>query len=238
MKRTNLSTVSGAVAFFLVLPWFAAAAWAIHRESPWVPGDHGPISDEAAWPPDYDYLTPVWMQARPTGELGQMRVRRIASQFGGRKVIAEEGNVSIAVWKPRHIGLRTEFANAGKVLVRQFYYPGWAAEAENGQVVGLETSPDGLMSLRVPTGATVINLRFPRGLDERMGLWITVLAAFSIACIPFAGRIRRQAQGKPKKAASLPSLMRRCFLRTDDTYAKVHEHSMCLICRKPFNYDP
>ncbi len=192
-NRRDLRTPVAYAAFLLVLPWFAGAAWAVHRESPWIPAQHGPVSDEAVWPPDYDYLTPVWTQARPTGELGQLRVRRIASQFGGRKVIADNGKVTIAVWKPRQIRLKTEFANAGEVLVRQFYYPGWAAEAENGRIVGLATSPDGLMSLSVPAGTTDISLRFPRGPDESMGLWITVLAVLAIGCIAFAKEISNRS---------------------------------------------
>src|SRR5215831_4814534 len=100
------------------------------------------------------------------------------------------GQIRVTARKPREIDLHVE-APAGAVLqVQQFYYPYWAAHSlgEATNIPVGPSTPDGLLSLRVPAGTHDIQLRLERGRAELGGEFVSLvsLAALTIAlCIGY-----------------------------------------------------
>lgn len=110
---------------------------------------------------------------------------------GGRRhrvTVEGDARVTVARWRPRFISLETDAPEGARLVVGQFYYPGWAARLDGGR--GGETRldvqpsvPDGWLSLRVPGGRHTVSLRLEPTWQERAGQTLSVVAALVTALL-------------------------------------------------------
>ncbi len=94
-------------------------------------------------------------------------------------VVGGEGAWEIRRWSPRDIAAQVSTSEGVTLMIGQFFYPGWTA-----QIVGSPcclplgpSDPDGLISVKVPPGGHLIQLRLRPGPEERAGSAISAASA-------------------------------------------------------------
>jgi hypothetical protein len=133
-----------------------------------------------------DTLRFVWLRWTPPelytpkalAELGQ----RPPSEF-----VDSRDKAMVTSFADRDIEITTNSATGGPLLVRQFFYPGWTARDEAGEVLSVRPSqPEGLISIAVPSRAHHVHLTLPLGNVELASWLISVLSALvCVACARF-----------------------------------------------------
>jgi hypothetical protein len=91
----------------------------------------------------------------------------------------------VLLWKPRRIEVQTNCTAGGPLVVNQFYYPKWEAQLfPGGARLHVEPAlPQGLLEVQVPPGCQHVLLEIPRGLDEQVGNWLSVLGILICAVL-------------------------------------------------------
>ena len=110
--------------------------------------------------------------------------------------------VSVTAWNPEH---RTFAITAGaptELLVRTFFYPRWIASA-NGQVLPVNPTPEGLLKISVPAGATSVDLSFQKPARVRVAELISIAAWMLIFCGGAWTAISTVSEARPLGRASL-----------------------------------
>jgi hypothetical protein len=86
------------------------------------------------------------------------------------------GTATVLLSKPRHIEVLTDCAACGPLVIRQLDYPKWRARLASGEPLPVEPAlPQGLIAVVAPPGRQRIVVEMPRGLDEKMGDWLSGL---------------------------------------------------------------
>jgi hypothetical protein len=105
---------------------------------------------------------------------------------------AGQGSAQVLLWKPRHIEVMTQCETCGRLVVNQFYYPGWKAQLvpEDTPLLIKPALPQGLLAVQVPPGRHQIRFDLPHGLDEQIGTWMSaigLLVTIALFIANFAG---------------------------------------------------
>jgi hypothetical protein len=86
------------------------------------------------------------------------------------------GSVTIREWKPQHRVIGVKSADAGRLFVRTFNYPGWTATLD-GRPAPLATDGEtGAILLGVPAGEHLVIMDFVDTPARRLGARITLLS--------------------------------------------------------------
>jgi hypothetical protein len=117
-----------------------------------------------------------------------------ASTWPAARFLVGDGTAKVMLWKPRHIEVSTDCATCGPLVVRQLYYPKWQARlAPSGEVLRIEAMlPQGLLAVQVPPGRQQVFIDMPRGLDERIGSWLSVLGIGVCGLLAVLPLVRRR----------------------------------------------
>jgi len=94
------------------------------------------------------------------------------------------GGIEVVRWRPRDISLRVEAPRDAVLTVYQFYFPGWQAVLDGKTRVQAQPSqPHGLVTLPIPAGSHVVELRLRVTPNERNGWLLTGLSALAGAAL-------------------------------------------------------
>jgi hypothetical protein len=127
-----------------------------------------------------DYLITAWAQWTDPKLLS---MRGIAGASDAPKVSSQGGTATAGRWEPRLIEFHSESPSETWVTVRQFYFPLWSAALEQGGSLALRpSSPEGLISVRVPAGAADVRVQLPHGVPEIAG---AVVSGLTVICLVF-----------------------------------------------------
>ena len=86
------------------------------------------------------------------------------------------GFVKLRRWKRGRIELMIELKAATSLVIRQFYFPSWRAESEDGRLLPLVPSKqDGLISVPLPAGKYQVRLRLVPLPQEVVGYLVSFL---------------------------------------------------------------
>jgi hypothetical protein len=99
-----------------------------------------------------DTLRFVWLRWTPP----ELYTPQALAELGRRppaEFVDSRGTAAVASFADRHIEITTTSATGGPLLVRQFFYPGWTARDEAGELSVRPSQPEGLISITVPSGA-------------------------------------------------------------------------------------
>lgn len=126
-----------------------------------------------------------WFESWSVPELDQASALR--ASVGSRvRFLGAAGTSDIQLWRPRHIEFQTDSQTGGRVMINQFYYPGWRASLVNA-MRPLETKaamPEGLLELEVPPGHQEIRIEIPIGAAEHIGRWISASCVLLCLLLP------------------------------------------------------
>ena len=132
---------------------------------------------------------------------GTDQVSALAASRGPRVQFSDgNGSADVKQWKARDIEFRTQSSAGGWVRIHQFYYPRWNAMAV-GAVEPLEIRaalPEGVVEVKVPSGAQEVRVEIPVGIAERAGRWI------SFGCVLLCGMLAWRGSA-PRSAARVLS---------------------------------
>lgn len=207
LKGVRDFKVAGVLAICSVLAaaWVAATAWAAWSAFPLTnPARYetSSVIKELDFGRDAPEYQPAWASA---GTI-EREFERFTREPGGEnrsavRVVEGSASVTAARWRPGMISLQTDAAGGAQLVVRQFYYPGWTARADDmpGDESRLDVRPsvpDGLLSLRVPSGRHTVSLRLEPTLPERAGRVLSVIAVLITAILlVYALRSRSESDG-------------------------------------------
>lgn len=130
-------------------------------------------------------------------------VERLIARLPGRALRLESplgepmsGSTSIVSWQPRRAILKLENTQPGRLLVGQFYYPGWQArDLKDQQFLPVSASnPDGFLSVEVPAGTHQIVLQLEAESPERAGLAVSGVSCVLACIIGLVSALRRTDQ--------------------------------------------
>jgi hypothetical protein len=88
---------------------------------------------------------------------------------------AKTDSVHIEAWKSRDLRFSVNILEKGDVTVGQFNFPGWKAYDENGSVIPIHNSSQGLIALTLERGEHHVTLQLARWKSEVYGGWISLL---------------------------------------------------------------
>jgi len=202
-SSSSLRIVS-ALALLLILAWIPPTVWKAWKSFPQTNPNQHDISErkeqieQSRDPTEY---RPRWNKSMAAidWELSvdenlwdQLMTRDIESLLHRAGSSAEHqpdpiiidgiGRAEINARKPREIDLHVGTSTGVSLIVPQFYYPYWTAQSagEPNSLPLSPSEPDGLLSLRVPPGDHLIQLRLGRSGAELSGQIIS-LASLMIA---------------------------------------------------------
>ena len=81
-----------------------------------------------------------------------------------------EGTASVEKWAPRDIRLRLRCDRESRIVLHQFYYPGWKSS------VPVDASGEGLIRVTAPAGEYELRVRLERGSMEKLGGWVSAIS--------------------------------------------------------------
>ncbi|MEO5331061.1 MAG: hypothetical protein H7839_03495 [Magnetococcus sp. YQC-5] len=91
--------------------------------------------------------------------------------------IDKKGSYSVEEWRSRRIILHMTLQETSKVIIHQFYFPGWQAQmVESMQIVPLQANPEGLLELNAPAGHYSLQLTLETLPAERVGAIMSFVA--------------------------------------------------------------
>jgi len=148
-----------------------------------------------------DRLRYVWLRWTP-----QALYTPAGLQHLGGEPLASFGNaadiVRVTRFRDRDIILQTQSARGGRLMVRQFYYPGWTAEDSSSRRLEISPSqPEGLLQVQVPAGDELIHVMLPTDWVERLSRLISAASLLAILAAFVAGAWRRRRQNAITKPA-------------------------------------
>ena len=92
------------------------------------------------------------------------------------KVVEGKAEVAVLKWEPRLIQLRVRGTAPARVVLRQFYYPGWSVTTADGKALRVRPeAKTGLVLFEAPPGRQVLTVRLGAGLAEGTGWALTLL---------------------------------------------------------------
>ncbi len=81
---------------------------------------------------------------------------------------------------PTMLTVATESSTAGALRLNQFYFPGWEAQLDGGELLPVEpTTNRGVVTVTVPAGAHTVRFRWAESTVQRVAEWITILGLFA-----------------------------------------------------------
>lgn len=93
------------------------------------------------------------------------------------KVISGTAHVEVLGWRPRQLQFAVQASGPAQLLVRQFWYPGWAAMAADGSRLPVEVeATTGVLGIEVPAGAHRISVVLKPQAAEWLGRSISVVS--------------------------------------------------------------
>ena len=106
------------------------------------------------------------------------------------RVDHQSGEVSIARWKPRDIVVKVSLSEPAQVVVRQFFFSGWTAKADNWKSL-LTVQPDdiGLLKIDAPAGEYQLSLKLEPTWPEILGRLVSgvgVATLIIFVCVGWA----------------------------------------------------
>lgn len=128
-----------------------------------------------------DYLITAWAQWTNPRLLS---LRGIPLDAGAAKVDSQGGTAIPGRWEPRLIEFHTNSGSETWVTVKQFYFPLWTAALAQGRPLALRpSSPEGLITVRVPAGAADVRLLLVRGIPELAGAALSGITAIALVLL-------------------------------------------------------
>lgn len=113
-----------------------------------------------------------------------LRLRDYQGNLTKARIVDGDGNVTVQVWKPRHIVMLVDAKIESILEVSQFYYPTWTAMLDNKSLMAVQFSkPDGLVILSVPPGRHSLELRFAKTRYEALGMKVSFGTIIMLLCI-------------------------------------------------------
>jgi len=148
-----------------------------------------------------DRLRYVWLRWTP-----QALYTPAGLQHLGGEPLASFGNaadiVRVTRFRDRDIILQTQSARGGRLILRQFYYPGWTAEDSSGRRLEISPSqPEGLLQVQVPAGDELIHVMLATDWVERLSRLISAASLLAILAAFVVGAWRRRRQNAITKPA-------------------------------------
>lgn len=109
------------------------------------------------------------------------------------KVVEGTATTTVEEWKPRKIRLQVETPSGALLNVSQFYFPGWTARLDDGTELTVQSStPDGLISVFVPTGNYQLTILLEPNFAEQTGKIISLISLAIIILLSFLYFIRKR----------------------------------------------
>ncbi len=133
-----------------------------------------------------EYL-PRWVPGGVVADVAEGKLDRVVDKV---EVLAGKGHAEVVTWEPGHIELTTQGASGLKLLVSQFYYPGWTARLRGDSTsLPLDPATDGLIGISVPAGEHRVLVDLETGREECLGEIISLI--FFIVVLGLILRDRR-----------------------------------------------
>jgi len=147
-----------------------------------------------------EFHMPVWV-----GESADEFRSTIAS-IPDLAVASGTGDPSIVRWASRDILLRVRLDEDARLVVKQFYYPGWEARiVGTGETLKLAPSAKtGLIELRAPRGSYDIRLQLEPLWPERAGEALSLVSLLVLAIL-FVANHRNRHRGDSSQLHGRPS---------------------------------
>jgi len=151
-------------------------------------------TQSVAYEPARDPAFPIYAQVKNLQAFGVV----MASEEARLDTVVSSGTgkAEVNMPYPRLIELHAICQSDCTLQIGQFYYPAWRArQARGGGEIPLRaSSPVGLMEISLPSGETSVVVELPRGWAEKIGPWVSLVAA--IVVFVFAVSDKRQ-RGSP-----------------------------------------
>ncbi len=110
------------------------------------------------------------------------------------KVVEGKAEVAVLEWRSRLIRLRVRSAAPARIVLRQFFYPGWSVRTADGHAISVRPeAKTGLVLFEAPPGRQVLTVRLAAGLAERTG-WALTLLSLAGCVVKWAVCRRRRAR--------------------------------------------
>ena len=195
-----------------------AEAGAMARALEYVTVDHlkqvlGKRSDE--WMMELDRIQsdadtiehlPIWVPRTPfvDREVGYLATAKLSRETPRASVVAGKGTIDVQRWGADGIALDVHGVSPVKIVIGQFYYPGWSARlGDSGTELACGPSkPYGLLQCDVPAGNHSVTVIRTHTKPESVGIAISTLSLLIAAAVWLTGR--RRATGEPARMGHIP----------------------------------
>jgi hypothetical protein len=176
---------ASAIVFLIIVAWVViyGQVWRRYRTpTERAPSDHFLVNDDDGW-----------FRSWSAPDMDQESTLRASVGPKIRFVSGDAGTSELQVWRARHIEFKTNSPAGGWVMVNQFYFPEWAATADQTRIpLQVKAAlPEGLMAVDVPAGAHKIDVEIPVSRTERLGIWMSLLSATFIPVIVWNKKLER-----------------------------------------------
>jgi hypothetical protein len=143
-----------------------------------------------------DRLRYIWLRWTPPALYTPAALQRMAAEpMASFPDVADAARVTS--FRARDITLETITGRGGRLVVKQFYYPGWAAEDASGKKLAVTPSqPEGLLQVQVPAGEQRIHLRLAPGPVERISRLMSAASLLLVAALIAASYVGRAGKNE------------------------------------------
>lgn len=103
--------------------------------------------------------------------------------------------IIVTDWSILHRAIHVVSDAPAPLTIRLLYFPAWRAKVNGGEVPTLEEHSTGLTQVKIPAGASDVELRFTRTPDRTIGGIISLVV---LACLVLWPLVRRESRGNPR----------------------------------------
>ena len=149
---------------------------------------------------------PIWVPRAPFADrmVGALAVAKLSRETPRASVVSGKGTIDVQRWGADGINLDVHGISPVKIVIGQFYYPGWSARlGDFGTELACGPSkPYGLLQCDVPAGNHSVTVIRTHTKPESVGIAISTVSLLIAAAVWLTGR--RRATGEPARTGHIP----------------------------------
>ena len=149
---------------------------------------------------------PRWVPRTPfvDRKYGYLAVAQLSRETPRASVVSGKGTIDVQQWGADGINLDVHGVSPVKIVIGQFYYPGWSGRlGDSGAELACGPSkPNGLLQCDVPAGNHSVTVIRTHTKPESIGIAISTLSLLIAAAVWLTGR--RRATGEPARTGHIP----------------------------------
>ncbi|MEO5331062.1 MAG: hypothetical protein H7839_03500 [Magnetococcus sp. YQC-5] len=107
------------------------------------------------------------------------------------QIVDKNGTFRVEKWISRHIVLQMDLPEPAKIIVHQFYFPGWQAQIADSTQCLTASTPDGLIQVNAPAGQYRLHLTLKKVPAEQVGAIASLIGLTGILILLAIGIQKR-----------------------------------------------